>query len=85
MRILIDLIGYFAPKIDYCLTALIDSTTKLAKNYGSALISFEDIDVLAQFNNAYSPKLYTVTDSLSSIYLHAYLAAILKPAMILVG
>lgn len=81
----IDLIGYFAPKIDSCFIVLIESTTKLAKNYGSALISFDDIDVLAQLIRASSPKLSTVTASLSSIYLQAYLAAILYPAMMLVG
>lgn len=62
---LMDLIGYLTPKIDYCLTALIDSTTKLAKNSGSALISFEDIEVLAQLRRASSPRLSTVTASLS--------------------
>lgn len=65
LRMLIDLIGYFVPKIDYCLTVLIDYTTKLAKNYGSALINFDDIDVLAQLSKAYSPRLYTVTANLS--------------------
>jgi len=44
---------------------LIDYTTKLAKNTGSALISFEDIEVLAQLSKAYYPKLYTVTANLS--------------------
>lgn len=82
---LIDLTGYFVPKRVYCLTALIDYTTKLAKNSGSALMSFDDIEVLAQFNKASSPRLSTVTESLSSIYLHAYLAAILNPAMMFVG
>ena len=60
-----DLIGYLTPKIVYCLTALIDSTTKLAKNWGSALISFDDIEVLAQLRRASSPRLSTVTESLS--------------------
>jgi hypothetical protein len=41
------------------------------------LINLEDIEVLAQLSKAYSPKLSTVTESLSSIYLQAYLAAIL--------
>jgi len=54
---LIDLIGYFVPNIDYCLTVFIDSTTKLAKNSGSALINFDDIDVFAQLSKAYSPML----------------------------
>lgn len=49
------------------------------------MISLDDIEVLAQFNSASSPKLYTVTASLSSIYLQAYLAANLYPAMIFVG
>lgn len=48
-------------------------------------MSLDDIEVLAQFINASSPKLYTVTASLSSTYLQASLAAILKPAIILVG
>jgi hypothetical protein len=60
-----DLIGYVVPNIDFCSTDLIDSTTKLAKNYGSALISFDDIDVFAQFIKASSPRLSTVTASLS--------------------
>jgi len=77
LRILIDLTGYLTPKIVYCLTALIESTTKPAKNSGSALINLEDIEVLAQLSKAYSPKLSTVTESLSSIYRQAYLAAIL--------
>lgn len=85
LRILIDLIGYVVPNIVFCSTVLIASTTKLAKNYGSALISFDDIDVLAQLIKASSPRLSTVTASLSSIYRHAYLAAILKPAIIFVG
>lgn len=74
---LIEFIGYFGPNIVYCLMARMDSTTKLAKNDGSALINFEDMEVLAQFNKASSPKLYTVTASLSSMYRQAYLAAIL--------
>jgi hypothetical protein len=48
----IDLMGYLVPKKVYCLTVLIDSTTRLAKNYGSAFISFEDIEVLAQLVKA---------------------------------
>jgi hypothetical protein len=48
---------YLAPKIVYCLMALIESTTKLAKKSGSALISLLDIDVLAQLIKASSPKL----------------------------
>jgi hypothetical protein len=62
---LIELIGYFAPKIVSCLIVLIDYTTKFAKNVGSALINFDDMEVLAQFRSAYSPKLYTVTANLS--------------------
>lgn len=49
------------------------------------MISFDDIEVFAQLRSASSPRLSTVTESLSSIYLHAYLAAILYPAMMLVG
>jgi hypothetical protein len=82
---LIDLIGYLVPKNVYCLTVLIDSTTKLAKNYGSALMSFDDMDVLAQLSKASSPRLSTVTANLSSMYLQPSLAAILNPAMMLVG
>jgi hypothetical protein len=50
---LIDFIGYLVPKIDSVLTVLIAYTTKLAKNYGSALINFDDIEVFAQLSNAY--------------------------------
>ena len=64
---------------------LIDSTTKLAKNLGSALMSLLDIDVLAQFNKAYYPKLSTETANLSSMYLQDSRAAILNPEMMLVG
>ena len=54
---LIDLTLYLAPKIDYCLMALTESTTRLAKNSESALISLLDMEVLAQLINASSPKL----------------------------
>ena len=82
---MIDLTGYVIPKMDFCSTVLIASTTKFAKNSGSALMSFDDIEVLAQFNKASSPMLSTLTASLSSIYLQAYLAAILNPEIMLVG
>lgn len=62
---LIDFIGQFIPKIVFCSIDLIDSTTKLAKNYGSALINFDDIEVFAQLIKAYYPTLYTVTANLS--------------------
>ena len=62
-----------------------DSTTRFAKKLGSAFINLLDIEVFAQFRRAYSPILSTETASLSSIYLHASLAAILKPEIILVG
>ena len=68
-----------------CLICLIESTTSLAKKVGSALINLLDIEVLAQFTNASSPRLSTDTANLSSIYLVAYLAAILNPAIMLVG
>jgi hypothetical protein len=48
----IEFIGYFAPNIVSCLMALIDYTTKFEKKTGSALISFEDIEVLAQLRRA---------------------------------
>ena len=57
--------------------ALMALTTRLAKKWGSALISLLDIDVLAQFKSASSPRLSTETASLSSINLQASLAAIL--------
>ena len=82
---LMDLMGYLAPKMLYCLIDLIDSTTKLEKKVGSALISLLDMDVFAQFLKAYSPIFSTETESLSSMYLHASLAAILNPLMIFVG
>lgn len=69
----------------YVLIDFMDSTTKLEKNEGSALINLLDIDVLAQFFSASSPILSTVTESLSSIYLHDSRAAILKPEIMLVG
>ena len=72
---LIDLMLYLAPKMDYCLIALMASTTRFAKNSGSALISLLDMDILAQLIKASSPKLSTLTANLSSMYLHAYLAA----------
>ncbi len=52
-----DFIGYVVPKIDFCSTDLIDYTNKLAKNYGSAFIRLDDIDVLAQLLKASSPRL----------------------------
>jgi hypothetical protein len=67
------------------LTVLIESTTKLAKKFGSTLIILLDIEVLAQFSNASSPRVYTETARFYSIYLQASLAAILYPEMILVG
>jgi hypothetical protein len=76
---------YLGPNMVSCLMALIELTTRLAKKTGSALMSLLDMDVLAQLSKAYSPKLSTVTANLSSMYLHASLAAILKPAMMLVG
>lgn len=80
-----DFMGYLRPKMVFCSTALIDSTTNLAKNYGSALINLDDIEVLAQLINASWPRLWTVTANLSSIYRQDSLAAILKPAIIQVG
>jgi hypothetical protein len=65
--------------------ALIELTTKLAKKFGSALINLLDIEVFAQLRSASSPRLSTDTANLSSINLHAYLAAILKPMIMLVG
>lgn len=60
-------------------------TTRLAKKLGSTLINLLDIEVLAQLSRASSPKLSTDSASLSSMYRQASLAAILKPAMMLVG
>lgn len=74
---LTDLIGYLVPKIDYDLTDLMASTTNEEKKLESALINLLDIEVLAQFIRASSPKLSTLTDNLSSIYRQHYLAAIL--------
>jgi hypothetical protein len=48
-----ELIGYLTPKIDYCFTVLMASTTKFAKKVGSILMSLEDIDVFAQLLKAY--------------------------------
>jgi len=76
---------YLDPNIDLVSIALIELTTRLEKNVGSALISLLDIEVLAQLFKASSPRLSTVTASLSSMYLHASLAAILYPIMMLVG
>lgn len=80
-----DLTLYLGPKIVYCLMILMALTTKLAKKTGSALINLLDMDVLAQFKRASSPRDSTVTASLSSMYLHAYLAADLNPEIMLVG
>jgi hypothetical protein len=79
------LMWYLDPNIVFCSIILIALTTKFAKKLKSALISLLDIDVFAQFTNASSPRLSTVTASLSSMYRHASRAAILKPAMMLVG
>ena len=61
------------------------STTKPAKKLASALMSLLDMEVLAQLRRASLPSESTGTASLSSMYLHASLAAILYPEMILVG
>lgn len=76
---------YFDPKIVLLSIALIEFTTRLEKKVGSALINLLDMEVLAQLFKASSPKLSTVTANLSSMYLHASLAAILYPMMMLVG
>lgn len=52
---LIDLIGYLAPKMLYCLIDFMDSTTRLEKKLGSALMSLLDMDVFEQFLKASSP------------------------------
>ena len=76
---------YFEPKMVFDSIALIEFTTRFAKKTGSALINLLDIDVFAALRRASSPRLSTVTASLSSIYLHASLAAILNPIIMLVG
>lgn len=82
-----DLILYltFEKRVASCLTVWIASTTNPAKKLASALINLLDIEVLAQLSRASIPSESTGTASLSSIYLHASLAAILYPEMILVG
>lgn len=82
---LIDLTLYLGPRKVSCLIALMELTTRLAKKLGSALMSLLDMDVLAQFSSASSPRVSTLTASLSSMYRQDSLAAILKPAMMLVG
>ena len=62
-----------------------ESTTSLLKNAGSALMSLLDMEVFAQFARAYVPRVSTLTARVFSMYLHAYLAAILYPEMMLVG
>lgn len=84
-KIFIDFIGYFAPKILSCFIALIESTTKLEKNSGSALMSLLDMEVFAQFLKASSPRLSTEMANSSSMYRHASRAAILNPEIMFVG
>lgn len=76
---------YLDPRMVFVSMALMALTTRFEKKVGSALMSLLDIDVLAQLVKASSPRLSTVTASLSSMYLQAYLAAILKPIIMLVG